>query len=169
MPQLSILMIPGLSDLPDSAGSAHRYALEDSILKICENGKFSAVRHEVIFCGYYKGGDTVGSPVSPVDGYQYSPEERRFTWTLFTTRAAGPNFVSGQGTVPAFADGTISLHQPANLYWLTNNVEDFTGEVQATVSYFAQGRVPETFSGDGIFRVDAICQRQSLNTSTIEY
>lgn len=164
MAQLTIAMIPGLIDLPDTSIAAHDIAYEDSILKICENGKFSAVRHETIFMGYYRGGDTIGTPLSPVDGYQYSPFERRFAWSVFTTRGAGPNFVSGQALAPTFALGQISLNQSGQIYLQIFNVDDVTGLVSCATSYFAQGRVAETITTDGIVRVLAICQRQSLNT-----
>ncbi len=164
MSQMKISMIPGCSDIPDTLFYSGKIAWEDIFIKICETGKFSVVRWETIFMGYYRSGATVGQPVSPVDGYQYSPQEVRYDFSVFTTRGAGPNFINGQALVPTFALGQISNNQPANLYWPAMDIDDITGQVTNTVSYFAQGRVPETITGDGILKVDAICQRQSLNT-----
>lgn len=152
---------PGFIDLPDANIAAHQIVTDDSIVKISENAKFAAVRSEMIEMGFYKNGDTVPVPRSPVDGYIYSQSEIVYFWNQYSTRAPGPNFVSGQADAPAIAPG-----QPANLYWLKGDIDDTTGQIALTASYFAQGAVPETITTDGVVEVFAVCQRASVNVQS---
>jgi hypothetical protein len=160
MAQMTLSSQPDFFDLADSAFAVDQPVTDDLLVKLNHNAKFGAVRCEYIYMGYYKHGDTVPAPVSPVDGYAYSRGELLFDFRLVSTRAAGSGFVSGQATPPPIASS-----QPANLYYFVSDVDDATGNVSITVSYYKQGG-SETVTNDGIVKVFAVCQRQSLNTAS---
>lgn len=151
----------GFIDIPDAILAAQEIFTDDSMVKISSNAKFGAVRCEIMFMGYYKNGDTVPTPISPVDGYPYSREEILYDWTLYSTRGPGPDFVSGQAAPPGIAPGQIG-----NIYWLKVDIDDATGKVSTMISYFSQGVVPETITSDCMLRVLAICQRESTNAAS---
>src|SRR4051794_17310138 len=121
MSQLLLNAVPGFTDLDEATIAAEEVLTDDALVKICQNAKFAAVRCERIFMGFYKNGDTVGLPVSPVDGYTYRQDEVLYDWSLYSTRAPGTGFVSGQADPPA-----ISSTQPANLYWVKVDIDDST-------------------------------------------
>jgi len=158
--QLRISSVPGFADLADANIAANQVLTDDSMVKISQNAKFSAIRLERIFMGFYKHGDTVGTPISPVDGYPYAQAEVLYDFVLYSTRAPGAGFVSGQATPPA-----VSPTQPANLYWYTADINDATGIVTLGVSYYKQGGA-ETITTDGIVKVYALCQRSSVNVAS---
>lgn len=158
MSQLTIASVPGFNDLTDPV--ADDVVTDDTLVKISQNAKFAAVRMETIYMGFYKNGDTIGTPVSPVDGYAYSRAEMLFDFSLYSTRAPGAGFVSGQATVP-----DISPTQADSLYWFTFDIDDTTGAVSITTSYFRNGG-SETVTHDGIVKVSAVCQRSSVNTAS---
>lgn len=160
MSQLVINSVPGFVDLADANIEANDVLTDDALVKISQNAKFSAVRYERIFMGFYVHGNTVGAPVSPVDGYAYSQDEVTYDFDMFHTRAADGSFVSGQATPPG-----VIFSQPANLYWFSVDVDDDTGAVFSQVSYYKQGGA-ETITNNGILKVYANCQRQSVNTAS---
>ena len=157
MDPIYLSQIAGFVDIHDTTITAEKVLTEDSMVKICQNAKFAAVRSERIFMGYFKNGDVVGLPQSPVDGYQYSRVEIQYDSTLYSTRAPGNIFTSGQATPPG-----IAYTQPANIYWTLQDVFDETGVVTTYVSYYKKDGA-ETITRDGIVKVYANCQRQSLN------
>lgn len=154
----------GYSDLSDASLQAGQAVTDDTLVKISENAKFGAVRCETIFMGFYKHGDTIPTPLSPVDGYPYLRGEMSLVFVPFSTRGADANFVSGQAAAPGIGNG-LRTGQPANLYWAEFDINDATGKVSTLVSYFAQGAVPETFTNDGVLKVFAICQRASVGVA----
>ena len=160
MSQLLMNAVPGFADLDEANVAADEVLTDDSLVKISQNAKFSALRCERFFMGFYKNGDTVGLPVSPVDGYAYTQDEVLYDWMVYSTRAPAAGFVSGQADPPA-----ISSTQPANSYWELYDIDDTTGIVNCTVSYYRQGGA-ETISHDGILKVYATGQRQSVNTAS---
>lgn len=87
MAQLTWATVPGAVDIPDANLAADQPVTDYTLTKISNNAKFAAVRAE-FFQGYYKHGETVQIPTSPVDGYQYSRAELRYTWSLYSTRPA---------------------------------------------------------------------------------
>src|SRR5437868_10026962 len=103
MSQLNFSAIPGFFDIVDSVLAGGQPLTDDAILKISHNAKFAAVRTEIIFMGYYRPGDTVPVPVSPVDGYTYSRTECMYLPLLASSRSPGAGFVSGQTSFPALA------------------------------------------------------------------
>jgi hypothetical protein len=160
MTQMLFQSIPGAVDLPGANIAAHQLVTDDTMVKIAQNAKFGCVRPEFIFMGFYKNGDTIPAPISPVDQYGYQYSELIFDTELYTTRGPNNDFVSGQASNPSQA-----ISQPANLYWHRYDVDDTTGKVSIDVSYFKPGG-SETLTHDGIVRVIAICQRQSVNVAS---
>jgi hypothetical protein len=160
MSQMTIRSSPGFVDLPDANIAAASVVTDDSLVKILQNAKLGCVRLEVIFMGYYKHGDTIPQPVSPVDQYTYARTEVIYDFTLYSTRAPAVGFVSGQATAPV-----IAILQPGNLYWKRAVINDATGVVSIDVSYYKQGG-SETITHDGIVKVYAMGQRASVNTQS---
>jgi hypothetical protein len=156
----------GFIDLPDSALAAHQIATDDVIIKIAENVNFAIDRCEIIYMGFYKNGDTVPTPVSPVDGYQYSRSEVMYDWQLFATGAADNIFESGQADAPTAGEGISTKPQAADIYHWVADIDDSTGKVSTYFSFFAQGKVSETGTNDGIVKVFAVCQRASVNIAS---
>ncbi len=157
MSQLTFASVPGFFDLPNTAIAAGVALTDDSIQKISDNAKAGAVRCEDIYMGFFKHGDTVGLPTSPVDGYAYSRSEIHYRFNRYSNRAPGAGFVSGQAAAPAQAST-----QPASLYnfgaW---DIDDSTGVVSLHTSYWDGST--ETSTNDGIIKVYAVCQRLSVN------
>lgn len=151
----------GFVDIPDSLLAPGQIVSDDIMVKLAENAKFAGCHSEYINMGYWKHGDTVSTPFSPVDRYAYDYSEILFQYHLYSTRAPGVGFASGQTTPPAIAGG-----QPTNLYWYSVDINDAIGLVSVSVSYFKQGKVAETITHDGIVKVSAHCQRQSVNTTS---
>lgn len=153
MSQLTFASAPIFNDLADASIGTDKALTDDAIQKISKNAKFGIVRPEIIFLGYYKNGDTVPTPVSPVDAYAYSTAEVVFDFQLYSTRAPASGFFSGQSTPPA-----IGVSQPGNLFWFTANINS-AGVVALTVSYLKNSS--ETQTNDGIVKVYALCQRNA--------
>ena len=147
----------GFVDVPDSVLAAHQIVTEDDLVKIAENANFAMDRCEIIFMGFYKNGDEIPAPASPVDGYQYSRSEVMFDWIHYATFGADDNFVSGQAAPPSGGNGLTQKPQPIV------DINDATGKVSITQDYFAQGSVAESGSNDGVLKVFAVCQRASVN------
>jgi hypothetical protein len=157
MSQMTFSSISGLTDIVDAQVlAATDIVTDDSLVKIAQNAQGGAVRSETIPMGFYKHGDTIGTPQSPVDGYPYSRSEVTYSYQMFSTRAPANGFVSGQGIPPVIASS-----QPSNYYWKTCDIDDSTGIVSIEVGYFVQG-VSETDVHDGIIKAYAVCQRQSV-------
>lgn len=243
--QLNIGSIPGYVDIATTQLGVGSVVTDDVMVKLSQNAKMAEVRHEFIFMGYYKNGDTVPVSVSPVDGYQYGRDEVTFDFELYTTRgttaqftsgqavppdfgaqytdlstsgagshivktggtfpqtlggipiigqqlfiSSGTNFVAGNYTITAWSSNTLtlsvsptpsgagshglgflyspgglSLLQPANLYWHAVDINDANGKVSIIVSYFNPGGA-ETITSDGVVRVIAVAQRQSVNVTS---
>lgn len=157
MSQLTFSAIPGFFDLADSAIAGNQPLTDDSLQKISHNAKFATVRCEIIFMGFYTGGNTVAPPVSPVDGYQYSQGECMFIPLLASTRTPAPGFVAGQATFPALANAdNYTGNLVAAPYQL--DIDDATGVVTCTVYGSTNGA-----QAQGTVKVYATCQRSSLN------
>lgn len=157
MSQLTMAAEPLFTETPEDILVVGQPLRHVAIQALIEDGKFGAVRCEYILEGFFKHGDTVPVSVSPVDGRTYAREEITYRVMEYSNRGVGGGFSSGMKTKPA-----ISGSQPANLYWWLYNVDDATGAVSLTTSYYEQGGA-ETITNDGIVKVIAICQRQSDN------
>jgi len=162
MSQLTFGSIPGFFDLADAAIAGDQPLTDDSIQKISHNAKFAVVRVEPIYMGWYKNGDVIPTPSSPVDGYAYSRAECNFDIIGFATRAPAPGFVPGQAARPAQANANGGAGE---LYWEFFDVDDFTGAVYTAVSYRAESTGVETPTSDGMVKVRAQCIRASVNVA----
>jgi len=160
MSQLTWATIPGFFDLDDAVLDPDQPVTDDLLKKMNHNGKAAAVRPEIIYMGFYKHGDTVGTPVSPVDGYNYVRSELMFIWTMYSNRAPGGGFVSGQAAAPAQASsqGGALYNYPGE--W---DINDATGVVTLRTTYWTGST--EVVTTDGIVKVWAICQRKSVNVA----
>jgi hypothetical protein len=170
--------IPSFLDIPEGTlvaaqplrqgNSAGAYGLQD----VSHNAKYGAVRHEAIFMGYWAGaysvyngapGTPTTPPTSPIDGYVYSPAEVQYRALPFTTLAPAGTFANGQTTRPSIGAGTLATRLGVGpLYWLKGDVDDPSGIISSNVSYYLEGGA-ETIYPDGVFKIYAICQRDSSN------
>lgn len=157
MSQLLMTASPTFVDVPDTSIAIDKVLTDDLIKKISNNAKYGAVRLEIIQMGFYKSGDVIVIPVSPVDGYVYAASEVSFNFQLYSTRGIGAGFVSGQINPPP----AIAVGQAGNLFWFTSDV-DSAQTVQLHMAY-ADGTGSTT---DGMVKVTAICQRNAALTMT---
>ncbi len=150
MSQLTFASIPGFFDLGDSTIVGGQPLTDDAISKISHNAKFAAVRVEPFYMGFYRNGDVVPTPVSPVDGYAYARVECLFFLIHASSAAPAAGFVAGQANFPAliaqssgtgaliaspyrmFIESSTSTGTPGQItlsnYW-TGNAEIFEGTV----------------------------------------
>lgn len=161
MAQLSFAVIPGFVDLPDSTLSADRPLTDYSVAKISNNAKFAAVRPET-FYGWYKDGEMVQLPVSPVDGYVYARSELEYEVAAWCSRSPDPAAeTNGARAKPTRAIGNAG---PGNLYlmdfWVEEKNDPNPGLVHCLVSYYVQGGA-ETPTNDGLVKVRTIATRLS--------
>ncbi len=159
MSQLTFSSIPGFFDIADSAIAGGQPLTDDSISKISHNAKFGAVRCELIYVGFYKPGDTVPTPTSPVDGYAYARAECMYIPIFASSRSPGAGFVSGQAAFPVLATtdpgvGSLIIC-PYQL-----DINDSTGVLTCQTYWSTSG--PEN---QGTVKVYAMCQRSSVNTA----
>ena len=157
MSQLSLSAIPGFFDIADPVLSGGQPLTDDALLKLSHNAKFAAVRLEIVFMGYYQSGDTVPTPVSPVDGYTYSRAECMYLPVLVSSRSPAAGFVSGQTTFPALAtndpgQGSLVM-MPYQL-----NISDSTGVLTCQTYWSTSG--PEN---QGLVKIYCIAARSSVN------
>ncbi len=163
MAQLTFASIPGFFDLGDSAIVGGQPLTDDAIGKISHNAKFGAVRCEIIYMGFYANGNTVPTPISPVDGYAYSRSEVMYVWSIYTNRTPAAGFVPGQA-----APAPISASQAGNLYNFPGgwDINDATGVVSLKTTYNSNfSGLTEVVTNDGIIKVYALCQRSSVNVA----
>ena len=159
MAQLTWATIPGAVDIPDSNLAADKPVTDYSLTKISNNAKFAAVRPET-FYGWYRDGETVALPTSPVDGYHYTRAELEYEVAAWCSRSpAGPT--NGALTKPARANGNSGA---GNLYlmdfWVEEKNEASPGLVRCLVSYYIEGGA-ETVTNDGFVKVRVIATRLS--------
>jgi hypothetical protein len=145
MPPLTLDVIPGYTDLSNDALVAGVPAFGIHVEAISANAAFAKVRTE-IFHGLYFHGDTVPTPVSPIDGYAYSRSECLYFYNI----ALSTNKDSGWIQV-----GSGSL-------WFTNwFVDQNTGQVTSLEWYRNTGSGgTRTQTNDGQIIVYTIAQRQ---------
>lgn len=160
MAQLTWATQPGAVDLPDTNLAADQPVTDYSLQKISNNAKFAAVRPET-FYGWYKNGETVLIPTSPVDGYVYSRQELEYDVAAWDSRSPA----SG-----ASANGALSKPVRANLnegpgslfdmyFWVEEKNEANPGLVHCFVSYWNNG--VETQTSAGTVKVRTIATRLS--------
>jgi hypothetical protein len=144
---------PPFTDLDESGFAANKPLADGDLIHLNQNAKFGAVRAEYLYQGFYKHGNVLPLPVSPVDGYAYTLAETLYVPRLYMTRAPGADFIPGMLHPPG-----ISFSQPGNLfYWITDVTA--AGAVQSEVSYLKQGEGSDTHTNDGCVKVYSWCQR----------
>ena len=99
MAQLTWSTVPGAVDIPDATLAADQPLTDYAATKISNNAKFAAVRPET-FYGWYRNGETVLLPVSPVDGYAYAREELEYEVAAWCSRSPS-GATNGATTKPA--------------------------------------------------------------------
>lgn len=160
MAQLTFSTIPGVVDLPDSSLAADQPLTDYALVKISNNAKFAAVRPET-FYGWYKHGESVQLPVSPVDGYVYSRAELEYEIAAWCSRSpAGDAQTNGATTKPARASandaaGTLFLMD----FWVEEKNEPNPGLVHCEVHYWDSGT--EVATNGGFVKVRTIATRLS--------
>lgn len=144
---------PGFSDVPDSAFDAAQPVTSADLKAVSENAKFGALRNEQ-FWGFYKHGEIVNLPVSPIDGYQYSREELLYTWSVYGTQAPPAGALQGTQVLP------IMQHNggAGEMLYTLARVDQATGTVTSVVAYYVQGG-SETDVNDGVLMVMTHAQR----------
>ena len=160
MAQLTWATVPGAVDLPDSNLAADEPVTDYALQKISNNAKFAAVRPET-FYGWYKNGETVLLPLSPVDGYHYSRAELEYEVAAWCSRSpAGGAATSGATTKPARANsndasGTLFLMD----FWVEEKNQANPGLVHCEVHYWTDGT--ENATNGGFVKVRTIATRLS--------
>ena len=159
MAQLTWATVPGAVDIPDANLAADQPVTDYTLTKISNNAKFAAVRPET-FYGWYKNGETVLIPTSPVDGYVYARGELEYEIAAFTTRAPA-GATNGSLAKPPRANANSG---GGNLYmldfWVEEKNDSSPGLVHCEVSYYVQGGA-ETITNDGCVKVRTIATRLS--------
>jgi hypothetical protein len=105
--QLTYASIPALSDTPQANVSGDHALNQPDIQAISEMAKAAAVRCEIFPMGYFRDGDIVPTPVSPVDGYAYSRQETIYRPRLASSRQPAAGFTPGQFAFPALASSDL--------------------------------------------------------------
>lgn len=156
MPELILTAQPGFTEVQDSAFDAGNPATADNMKALNANAKFAAVRDEQ-FWGFYRNGEQVGLPVSPIDGYQYERAELRYTCSWYWTGAApGPlNGVQYVGGNPPAGGPSGGAGHVLNML---AHVGQDTGLVLTAVIYHVHNGA-QTNTGDGILMVMTHAQR----------
>jgi hypothetical protein len=160
MSQLTFQITPGFVDIPDSAVAADQPVTDYSLTKISNNAKFAAVRPET-FYGWYRDGEAVQLPVSPVDGYVYSRSELEYEVAAWCSRSpSGDAATNGALSKPPRAntnDGPGSLFLMD--FWVEEKNEASPGLVHCQVNYWSNGS--ETMTNGGFVKVRTIATRLS--------
>ena len=144
---------PGFSDVPDSAFDAAAPVTSANLKAICENSKFAALRNEQ-FWGYYKNGEVVNLPVSPIDGYEYGRDELLYSWSVYGTQGPPAGAVQGSQTLPVMTHNGGAGEMLYTLAW----VDQATGAVNSTIAYYVPGGA-QTNVNDGVLMVITHAQR----------
>ena len=154
-----MITVPGFFDIADSAIAGGQPLTDDSLLKISHNAKFGAVRCETIYMGFYTSGDTVPTPISPVDGYAYQRSECIFIPIFASSRQPAGGFVPGQAGFPALANNDLGTGNLLIVPYALD-VNDATGLVTCQV-YFSGNAA----QNQGTVKVYCIAARSSVNVS----
>ncbi len=159
MSQLTFSQIPGFFDIADSAIAGGQPLTDDTIAKISHNAKFGVVRIEPIYMGFYQNGNTVPTPVSPVDGYAYSRQECLFFLIHASTLSPGAGFAPGQALFPPLATnaGSGSILATPYQMFIQPSTGPVPGQITLSNSYSTSGVVSE-----GTVAVYCLATRSSI-------
>ena len=126
------------TDLADSALTGGSVFTQDDAFALNGNSKFGAVRRESFTLGFFASGNVVPTPVSPVDGYQYSTAECIYVPIFASSRQPAGGFVPGQLNFPTLANSDVGTGDlqitPYVLY-----VDRDTGILQMNVYFSTSG------------------------------
>jgi hypothetical protein len=147
---LTLQSIPGFAEIPDASFAAGAAVGDTTMKSLNAAAKFAAVRNEQ-FWGYYKNGEQVALPVSPVDGYQYARNELVYSWSWYASEAA-VGACSGTHTPPPKG----STSGQGTLLQMEALVDQSNGNVTTKVSYY---KTSQTDTTDGILLVITHAQR----------
>lgn len=159
MSQLTMGTVPGFFDLADSAIAGGQPLTDDSLLKISHNAKFGAIRCEVIYMGFFTSGNTVPTPVSPVDGYAYQRSECAFIPVFASSRQPAAGFVPGQAAFPTLANNDLGTGSLLIVPYEVD-INDTTGMVTCQV-YFSGNAA----QNQGTLKVYCVATRSSVNVA----
>jgi hypothetical protein len=158
MAQLTWATVPGAVDIPDSNLAADQPVTDYTLQKVSNNAKFAAVRPET-FYGWYKDGETVKIPTSPVDGYVYQRAELEYDIAAWCSRSPS-GATNGALVKPArnsVNDGPGSLFLMD--FWVEEKNEANPGLVHCVVHYWTGST--ETPTNGGFVKVRTIATRLS--------
>jgi hypothetical protein len=162
MSQLTFATIPQPTDVPDADFAVGNPLLAQLLQQVNDNARTAAVRPEEIYLGWYKNGDSLPLPISPVDGYAYQRAEVRYKKAAWSTQPP-INFTSGQKLRPA-----LGPSQGLKIDWWYFDIDDLLGQVMCNVYYESAnpgypGGGASGLTGDGCIKVLAVCARMSVN------
>lgn len=150
---------PGLSDVDLTLCGDDKPVTQTLMQTLAKNSKFAAVKAEVFYCGEFVNGQTVPTPISAVDGYQYNYGECKFIsswkWNTAPSNFGPPPMATATG---GDADGGWS-----QLNYIQAAV-DALGTVSTNVHFFNHNDIdPSDPSNGGVVygrvRVYCFCQR----------
>jgi hypothetical protein len=146
--------------LPDSNLATDQPLTDYSLTKISNNAKFAAVRPET-FYGWYKDGETVQIPTSPVDGYVYSRPELEYEVAAWDARPpASGQATNGVTPKPARASVNSAAGTLFDIFFHVEEKSDANpGLVHCFVSFWDNGTEHQTNSG--MVKVRVIATRLS--------
>jgi hypothetical protein len=158
MAQLTWATVPGAVDIPDSNLAADEPLTDYALTKISNNAKFAAVRVET-FYGWYRNGETVKIPTSPVDGYVYQRGELEYEIAAWCSRSPA-GATNGALSKPARASANDA---PGSLFlmdfWVEEKTDPNPGLVHCVVHYWTGST--ETPTTGGFVKVRTIATRLS--------
>jgi hypothetical protein len=162
MSQLTYSTVPAPTDVADSTFDAGLPLVWQALAQISDNARLAAVRPELIYMGWYKDGDLLPLPISPVDGYVYERAEVRNLIQGFSTQPPIV-FTSGQATRPA-----LGPSQGLKIDYVVFDIDDSLGQVLCNVYYESAnpgfpGGGASGLTGDGCLKVMAVCTRMLAN------
>jgi hypothetical protein len=145
MSQLTFSQIPGFFDVADSVIVGGQPLTDDALSKISHNAKFGVVRLEPFYMGFFTNGNTVPTPVSPVDGYAYSRAECLFFLIHASSLSPGAGFVPGQASFPGLAPnaGAGALLASPYQMFIQASTAPSPGQITLSNYYQTSGQVLE--------------------------
>jgi hypothetical protein len=160
--QLTYSTVPAASDIADSEFTVGNPLVWQTLDQVADNARLAAVRPELIYVGWFKEGDLLPLPISPVDGYVYQRAEARYLVQGFSTQPP-IEFSSGQKTRPI-----LGPSQGLKIDRVMFDIDDSLGQVLCNVYYESAnpgfpGGGASGLTGDGCLKLLAICTRQSVN------
>lgn len=156
MSQLKFSLPAGIFQLPDGAIAAGVDVTDDLLIPLSYLAKAAASRTEFFNMGYYAPGDSVPTPVSPVDGYSYKVEECIFLGIEASGDSPQPGAIAGQAALPVPG---IGLPGPLIVTPFRFQIDPLSGGIR--MEQYAQNGAADY----GIAQVWCIGQRAAVHPS----